>query len=384
LISGDHFNGIGAVFAQERLFTQLGRLNEAAALCREAHHTIENVSKNTGRILPIAGVVYISMGNIHLEWNELDEAERQLNKGQELIALTTFPSARILGASATARLLNIRGNPALAIDKLIQAEALYPFTVPTLQAWKVRIWLGQEYTNPSDIAKAYHWAETSGLDLETDGTYSIGKLALVRVWISRRRAGPLDIHLIHRYLENQLKIARKNGYAGWELEVLILQALAYQADNHTALAVSALEKALMMAEHEGYMRIFLDEGARMAKLLQQIEEHTAVPDYVSSLIKTFTSEQKISSAFHTISPKGKLAAFHQLKPPIPPLIEPLSQRELEVLQLIADGASNPEIASALYITTNTVKKHISSLFSKMDAVSRTQAVRRGQLLGLIH
>jgi LuxR family maltose regulon positive regulatory protein len=218
----------------------------------------------------------------------------------------------------------------------------------------------------------------------TDGTYSIGKLALVRVWISRRLAGPLDIHLIHRFLEGQLKIARQNGYAGWELEVMILQALAYQADNHTDLAVSALEKALILAEPEGYMRIFLDEGAWMAKLLQQIEEHTVVPDYVTSLIKTFESEQKASPVIHNISSKGKLAAFQQLSPPIPPLIEPLSQREIEVLQLIADGASNPEIASTLFITTNTVKKHISSLFSKMDAVSRTQAVRRGQLLGLIH
>jgi LuxR family maltose regulon positive regulatory protein len=85
-----------------------------------------------------------------------------------------------------------------------------------------------------------------------------------------------------------------------------------------------------------------------------------------------------------ISLKGKLAAFQQIKPPIPQLIEPLSQRELEVLQLIAEGATNPEIASTLCITINTVKKHISSLFGKMNVISRTQAVRRGQLLGLIH
>lgn len=384
LASGDYFNGIGAVFTQERLLTQLGRLYEAVALCQKAHHAIENITRNTGRLLPIAGVVYISMGNIFLEWNELDEAERQLNKGQELIALTTFLSANILMASLSARLLNIRGNPASAIDRLVQAESIFPYPIPTLQAWKVRIWLGQVSKNPYDKGKAYGWAETSGIDFNTDRAYSIEKLTLVRVWISRRREGQLNIKFIHRFLEDQLEYARQYEYSGWELEVLILQALAFQADNQTPLAISTLEKALVLAEPEGYMRAFLDEGIWMAELLKQVEDQTAVPDYVTRLLESFESELKASLATHAILPAGKLAAFHQLQPTTPPLIEPLTQRELEVLQLIADGASNPEIASALYITTNTVKKHISSLFSKMDAVSRTQAVRRGQQLGLIH
>jgi LuxR family maltose regulon positive regulatory protein len=243
--------------------------------------------------------------------------------------------------------------------------------------------LAQADQSPSDLAKAYRWAETCGLDLEAHDRFSIEQLTLVRVSISRCSA---DLQTVHHFLSNQLQNATQKGLIGWAIEVLILQAQAYDAEGHLARAVTALEQALALAEPEGYVRIFLDEGARMAKLLEQVVARASPSSsYATRLLNAFKAEVFLVEPRHTsLLPAGKQAAFDQLRFSVPSLVESLSDREIEVLQLIAEGASNPEIASTLCITTNTVKKHVPNLFGKLNATSRTQAVRHGQALGLIH
>ena len=127
----------------------------------------------------------------------------------------------------------------------------------------------------------------------------------------------------------------------------------------------ALERALSLAEPEGYVRIFVDEGAPMAGLLRQAAERGIAPRYVHELLTAFGA------------PESAEPRHAQ------PLIEPLSDREVEVLHLAAVGLSNREIAEQLYISINTVKAHTKSVYRKLDAHNRTQAINRAQELGLL-
>jgi LuxR family maltose regulon positive regulatory protein len=152
---------------------------------------------------------------------------------------------------------------------------------------------------------------------------------------------------------------------GSVIEILVLQALAFHILGDLDQALSALHRALSLAEPEGYVRTFIDEGQVMAGLLRQAMTQGIAPGYVGKLLA---------------------ASGDSPLPPAPaaqPLAEPLSDRELEVLRLVAAGLSNREIAAELVIAVSTVKSHINHIYGKLDVKSRTQAVARGRLLGLL-
>ena len=157
---------------------------------------------------------------------------------------------------------------------------------------------------------------------------------------------------------------------GSEIEILVLQALAHQVQEDTSSALIPLERALTLAEPEGYVRVFVDEGMPMAHLLSAAAAQGIFPDYTGKLLAVFETEQQES--------EGK-----NYRPPAQPLIEPLSQRELEVLQLIAQGLSNREISERLFLALNTVKGHNRKIFGKLEVQRRTEAVARARELGLL-
>jgi LuxR family maltose regulon positive regulatory protein len=164
--------------------------------------------------------------------------------------------------------------------------------------------------------------------------------------------------------ERLLKPAEATNRMGRVIETLVLQALAFQGKKDMAQALAVLEKALSLAEPEGYVRTFLDEGEPMAKLLYQAKSHRMGIGYAAELL----------------SAMGKASGTAQ--PPAQLLIEPLSLRELQVLKLIEAGRSNQEIAAKLVISIPTVKRHISNIYAKLDVESRTQAISRGRELRL--
>jgi LuxR family maltose regulon positive regulatory protein len=174
-------------------------------------------------------------------------------------------------------------------------------------------------------------------------------------------------------LEHLLTIAEKNHRTTSALELLLLHARTYEAIGQREQALALVKQALLRAEPEGYIRLFLDEGPPIGKLLLNLRENSPQQyPYLDLLLTTVTKQDRTRS-----EDEGKQPRRAQ------PLLDPLSERELEVLRLIAAGASNEEIAGQLVIAISTVKRHVSNIFGKLEVSNRTQAVIRAQSIGLL-
>ena len=157
------------------------------------------------------------------------------------------------------------------------------------------------------------------------------------------------------------------------IETALLKALALQAQGNAAQALVALERARSLAEPAGFVRIFIDEGLHMARLLRQAAARGVAPGYVAKLL----------AAFPELEPPVQAAARAARPAEQSKIVEPLSERELEVLRLLAAGLSNPEIAQALYVAVSTVRSHTKSIYSKLNAHGRWEAVQQARELGLL-
>ena len=191
-------------------------------------------------------------------------------------------------------------------------------------------------------------------------------------------------------LERLLKAAEEGGRTGSVIEILVLQALAYHAQGDLPAALVPLQQALTLAEPEGYVRMFVDEGSPMTQLLLEAASRGIMPDYTGKLLSAFEAEQP-GSAGKSPLPTPRLCSRKdpgevpdpQGKGDGEPLIEPLSQRELEVLRLFKTELSGPEIARELVIALSTVRTHTKSIYSKLNVNNRRAAVKRAAELNLI-
>jgi LuxR family maltose regulon positive regulatory protein len=159
---------------------------------------------------------------------------------------------------------------------------------------------------------------------------------------------------------------------------MVLQAVAHHTHGENEKAVQVLGEALALAEPGGFIRIFVDEGIPMTRLLSEAAAHGIMPDYIGKLLAAFDAEAQQSKDKSYLPPA--LPEGHRDGEP---LIEPLSQRELEVLHLIAQGLSNREISERLFLALNTVKGHNQKIFNKLQVQSRTEAIARARELGLL-
>lgn len=229
-----------------------------------------------------------------------------------------------------------------------------PPEVHQIPAFKARLALHQ-----GNISAASDWARQQEIslplsqlpDYQQEYTY----LTLVRLKLTKSECKGLP-----EYLNEFIRNAEHQGRVGTVIEALILKALALDGLGRSAEAKATLDRALSLAKPEGYVRTFVDEGDPMARLLRQITGGMHV-DYASKIL-----------GFMTV---GRITT--------PGLIEALSERELEVLKLIAAGKSNKEIGSTLFLAIGTVKKHTNNIFSKLGVESRTQAVARARELGIV-
>jgi LuxR family maltose regulon positive regulatory protein len=227
------------------------------------------------------------------------------------------------------------------------------------------------------LGEAFRWAREFQLSVENDLSYlrEFDHITLARVLSARYRSDRANgsISGAMGLLERLLKAAEERRGKGSVIEILVLQAMAYHAQGDLPAALLPLQHALALAEPEGYVRMFLDEGSSMLQLLGEASTREIMPDYTGKLLAAFEAEQLRSAGE---SPLPTSPALH-------PLIEPLSQRELEVLRLFRTELSGPEIARELVIALSTVRTHTKNIYSKLNVNNRRAAVKRAEELHLI-
>jgi len=255
------------------------------------------------------------------------------------------------------------------MENLAQNSNMPAWIMGLMATWQVRTWLVQD-----DLDAASQWANAHELatDIESAPLQEIDfftlfdYIILARIWIAQ---GQLDETI--KLLEHLFIIAERGDRIASMIEILMLQALVFQKSGDMEQSITSLNRSLTLAEPEGFIRIFLDEGPPMARLLYTVLGQGIFPDYV----------QRLLAAFPDVEPEQVAISKTQRKPM--DWVEPLSERELEVLQLISDGLTNQEIAARLYLALNTVKAHTRNIYSKLGVNNRTQAGARARALGIL-
>jgi LuxR family maltose regulon positive regulatory protein len=320
-----------------------------------------------------AADMHVGMSNLHYEHNDLKTAMQHLLTSQALGELAGLPQNPYRWCAAMARLREAQGDLDEALDLLDQAVRLYVGNfspnVRPVATRKTRVWVAQ-----GRLGEALDWACDQGLSAENELSYlrEFDHITLARVLLACYQRDRADRSILDAIglLERLLKAAQEGKRTGSVIEILVLQAIAYHAQADLLAALAPLERALVLAEPEGYLRLFLDEGPPMLQLLLEAASRGIMPDYTGRLLAASEAE-------------GKKSVDKPSLPPTQPLIEPLSQRELEVLRLIAQGLSNREIGERLFLALDTVKGHNRKIFDKLQVQSRTAAIARAHELGLL-
>ena len=235
-----------------------------------------------------------------------------------------------------------------------------------------------------NLPAALHWVQQSGLHAGDTPEYGrAGEyLLLARVLVAENKPSEA-LALLARLLQ----VVQTAGAGDWEVRVQVLQAVALQRQGSLELALSALERALILAEPEGFVRAFAGEGPAMASLLREAAARGICPGYVTRLLAALVAEAAQPAAVGGDHPSFRRPLSDErrqemLQPTAIALPEALSEREVGILRLIADGLLNDEIARQLYLSLSTVKWHTSNIYGKLGVESRTQAVARARALGI--
>jgi LuxR family maltose regulon positive regulatory protein len=362
----NHIMAIIAVSNLAALLFQQGRRREAATLCQE---TIARYADARGRPIPPAGVAYILLATMHYEANELEQTHDTLLKGLELNEHMALLTVTLMGKTLLAQLQQAMGETQAALATIretcqaITEENAWRRSALCAKAVEVDLQLKQ-----GDVAAVAGWADTMHLSPTDVLSYPQESLHLVYVRLLLAQNRPDKAQTLLARLE---RVIREEGRYGNLITVHALQALTQQAIGQEEQALAYLKEALLLAAPQDYYRSLLDEGSPLASLLFKVRNRlgeTVDAAFVDNLVAAFQTE---------------LEYLHHLPPTPQPLIEPLTERELEVLQLIVAGLSNREIADELYVAMGTVKKHITNIYGKLGVQRRAQAIGRARELDLL-
>ena len=376
-----------AMAGQAQVQVLQGHLNRTTETYQRALQLAAEVTEQRGRAVPAAAYIKLGLGELLREQNSLAEAAGHLTQGLELAQQWRINEVLRDGYIFLARLKQAQGDMVGALHTLEQAEQL-PAACQVvgglggpIAACRAQLMLAQVVTSsgaaePHYLEAVERWAETRKLSAEVPLDLLDDEFEAL-IWV-RLRIMQNQPDQVLPLLTRLQRRAESGGRFGRMIEILNLQALAQQALGHTDQALIALEQALSLAQPEGYVRLFVDEGLPLAKLLQQVTSRQIAVDYVGKLIDAFSTREQGSRG---AGEKGSLSALPSAAPPT--LIEPLSDRELDVLHLLNTDLSGPEIAAELVVSVNTVKTHIKHIYDKLNAHSRYEAVERAKELRLL-
>jgi LuxR family maltose regulon positive regulatory protein len=321
---------------------------------------------------------YVGIAEVDYQWNDLAGAIHAATQGVDLLHGATERLLLVRGYIVLAQIAQTHSHHDGALERIDRAEAWLaqtrittPKYLALLAAYRTRLWLQQ-----GDLAAAARWAQAYALVDDTEVGY-VQQLALTRLRLAQSQHDPGESFLgeAQIILAQLLPAVEAHGWMRYLIEGLMLQALVDQGQGDLPAALIALQRALMLAQPDGYVRIFVDEGAPMAALLRAelggLRPESLLRGYIERLLNAFDY------------PRARDPQLSVLSPQFSTLVEPLSERELEVLRLIADGHSNQAIADRLVVAVSTIKKHVNNIYGKLGVQSRTQALLRARELTLL-
>lgn len=371
-------SGLYALLIRMQLKMLLGKLRDAAQIARRILHLAQANDTSTlggaDQVDSTLNSANTTLGELLYEWNELEEAGNFLHAA---VAQSQRSGAIGPQLSALIHLTRVvqaqHDQPAVAqlvqqVQELSQQLNL-PRLDTQLKAWEARLALLQ-----GNLESAERWARQ--IDLEPTAALNLAReqeyLLLARVWLQQGNvstAATLLLRLWETFAQSEWNRSK--------IEILKLLALTMHAKGSVSSAIAHLVDALELAQPEDYIRAFIDEGAPMQQLLQilqkeQLQGHYAQiePDYVEELLAAFVGVPEAVATRPT--QQGNQT-----------LVEPLTERELDVLQCMANGLSNAEIAEELVVAVSTVRTHIKNVYGKLAVRNRVEAVTRGQELQLV-
>jgi LuxR family maltose regulon positive regulatory protein len=347
------------------ILVEQGVLRQAARIYSE---TLSLATRPDGQKALIAGRLFVELSQVYYEWNQLENAYQYAQQSLTLCRQWGNMDLQAVGLAQLARLERVYSHSDemqaafQAAEQLVNGYDL----APRYSIWVMAV-LARLLINQGNLERATHLIQKTGIDVnssagESEIPYLLEPmyLTLMRLFLAQRKYNHtlgLSQRLLHQ--------AEAGNRIGRVVEILILQALAYHGKNDKEQALAVLNSAILLAQPDGYVRVFLDEGEPMVKLLFQSKAHQVGGSYLSKLLSN------LSTYSSQALPNNQL------------LIEPLTKRELELLELIEQGCTNQDIANRLVISIPTVKRHISNIYSKLGAKNRTQAISLGKELNLL-
>jgi LuxR family maltose regulon positive regulatory protein len=383
-----------ALIASMKLAVSLrskGHLQQAIEMCQQQVQLAETSGWSQ---TPVVGCLLAVWGEVLAELDDLNGALERAKTGVDLTERGS--DVAMIGWSNLCLMMVLFSRGELAgaariiqkLQSMARERDLATFVTKPMAAWQARIWLAQGQLDAAVQWLGEHRLETDG-DLgylhDLDYVDLAEYVGLARVLLAQGRLEDAT-----RLLQPLLDRSSELGHTSRVIQVLILQALALEAGGYGSQAMTALEQGLALAQPAGFVRIFVNEGPPMARLLHKAAAHGIAPEYSARLLNAFgTADDADADVRRQTTDRGPSASSvvdgqsYVVHRSSPDLVEPLSERELEVLGLIAEGLTNREIASRLFLALNTVKAHTRNIYGKLDVHSRTQAIARAQALGLL-
>jgi LuxR family maltose regulon positive regulatory protein len=391
--AGNIMFAVASAHGAAQILIAQGRLQDAVRTYEQSVQLASTAGREAQRF---TAPHHLGLAMLYLETGNDDTATQHFQTGLEVgshCTLTDWPYHKCV---TQARWKEYERDLPAALELLDEARRVYVRTLMPdarpAEAWKARV-----YLKLGRLSDAQDWAQEHGLTVDDELSYlhEFEHITLARVLLAAYQSNRAEANVRDALglLDRLLNAAKAEKRTGSLIEILIVQALAQHARGNKLQSLASLKRALTLAEPEGYLRIFVDEGEVIKLLIEDfrlmISNQSRVQDdhlmaYADQLLNAFAGPLVASPSSSSPLENQKHLHLAQVQvSKIENLVDPLSERELEVLRLVAQGLSNDQISKRLFLSVSTVKGHNLRIFNKLQAKSRTEAVARARDLGLL-